>query len=90
MIDEGDILHAAANLKVKLTKRSDHMMEMGIQILEATAGKRRMNEQVYQTMQGQLLYAQEKQKNEGHIYATLRWVLGASDDIDLDDLELDK
>jgi len=90
MIDEGEILHAAANLKVKLLKRGDRMMTIGMQILEATAGKRRMNAELLQTMQGQLLTAQERQKSEGTVYATLRWVLGAAPDIDPDDLELDK
>lgn len=90
MIDESAILHTAANLKVKLGKRADRMMTIGMQILEATAGKRRMNSELLQTMQQQLLHAQEMQREEGCIYATLRWVLGAADEIDPDDLELDK
>ena len=90
MIDRDSVLNAAANHKHKLVKRSDTIDRLVSAIAKAKSGIRRINVERLQTMEEELDFAAFKQHRDSLIYATLRWVLGVTAEIDPENLELDK
>lgn len=91
MIDRQLIIARAAQLKFSLASRAKKIVELSQAIANSAAGfDRSMSEDRLRTAEMELNYLTGKQSNETQVYATLRWVLGITEDIDFKKLELDK
>ena len=91
MIDQKSIVGVAGNLKRKLVNRGNKIGELVSRIATARAGMgKRVNPERLNTIEEELEFAISKQSRDALVYATLRWVLGLTNDIDPEDLELDK
>ena len=90
MIDEDLILQRAGVLKLALSKRAVRIMGMHHTLGAYDMGQARdLKPGRVETVRASLERASNKQARDGLIYASLRWVLGASDDIDDENLDLD-
>ena len=91
MISEKEAVHVAANLKLKLVKRANSIRQLSAQLSEYKTGfPTTVSDDRAETMQMQIDHAVTKQEVEGIQYAVMRYVLGVTPGIELDNLELDK
>jgi len=85
-----DIMHVAVNLKLKLQKRSRKLLDLHTTLAHYDAGLApHIKLDRIETMRVEVDKAAAKQAREGLIYATLRWVVGGSEEIDDDNLDLE-
>lgn len=91
MKDKDSILSEAARLKISLLKRAKHMLELGEILNKYDAGLADdIKVQRYETMQSEYANLKSRQDDERKAYATLRWALGITREIETNKLELDK
>ena len=90
MIEEDKIIGAAGNLNIKLSRRGSKIQQRIISIANSDAGlAKKLNPDRQETMQDEIDHLSKKQHDDVIIYATLRWVLGTTEEIDTDNLELE-
>lgn len=88
---ESEIIQQAAVYKSALVRRAAKICELVQTISLAQAGLAPdVKPARLETMISQLDSLSGKQSQDTFIYATLRWVLGVTQEIDLTNLELDK
>lgn len=91
MQSESEIIKAAGTYKHSLVRRAAKIRELASNIALAKAGLAPdIKPARLETMNTQLDRATGQQAYESCIYATLRWVLGVTPEIDHENLELDK
>ena len=91
MRTEEEVVAIAAQLKVKLLNRGKQIEEMMTRQSKSDAGlSRKLHPEVYDTITKDLNHLSHKQMSNSLIYATLRWVLGVTEDIDTDNLGLNE
>ena len=91
MRTEEELICVAGQLKVRLIKRATNMEEMISRQSKSDAGLiKRLNPEVYNTITTDLNQLKELNIRDSVIYATLRWALGVTENIDYDNLELDE
>lgn len=89
MIDISKVLTKATHLKSAMVSRAQRIEVLAAEIGKGHAGLLDVSSDVLRTKEmefGNLASAQER---DGKYYATLRWVLECTDDIDPDNLQLD-
>ena len=91
MRTEEEFVAVAQQLKAKLLNRGQNLENMIVRKSKSDAGMiKRLHPEVYETLDrdiGQLL---ELNTRDTVMYATLRWALGITEEIDFDNLELNK
>lgn len=91
MKDRDSILSEAARLKISLLSRAKRMLAMGEIINKYDAGLTDdIKIQRYETMLSEYANLKARQDDERKAYATLRWALGITPEIDTSRLELER
>ena len=91
MRDDKEVVPVAQQLKVKIINRAAKMEEMVSRQAKSDAGMiRALHHEVYDTITRDLGVLKQSQQVDTCIYAALRWVLGITEEINLDDLGLDE
>lgn len=91
MRSEYEVKHKAANLKVKMIARGERIIGLHDHIHRSDAKTvRQLNPERRKTMQEEIEHLSQLQTSDAYVYATLRWLLGVTEDIDHTNLELNK
>lgn len=91
MRDKKEVIGKAAELKLGLVSRGRQIMELSTLSSRARAGLASdIKPDRLETIEVQLNTLVAKQSRDSLYYATLRWALGITEDIDVNNLELDK
>jgi len=91
MKSKKEILSLAANLKLKIVNRKQPMIELAQKISLSELGIGDVvGVNMLKSMKEQLEERKYHQWRDRHYYAVLRYILNASDDIDPENLDLDK
>lgn len=91
MRSEEELIAVAQQLKAKLLKRNTNLSAMIERKAKSAAGLiRRLHPEVEETLDRDIDNLQEYNVRDSVIYATLRWALGITEDIDYGNLELEK
>ena len=86
---EDEVVNVASQMKAKLLRRAANIEEMVSRMARSDAGSiRRLHPEVYDTIKKDLEVLKDLNVRDSVIYATVRWVLGLSEDIDYNDLQL--
>ena len=86
---EEELIAVAQQLKAKLIRRSANLERMISRKAKSQAGMiNRLNSEVYETLEHDIKHLNELNIRDTVIYATLRWALGITEDIDYDKLQL--
>jgi hypothetical protein len=85
-----EIRQQAANLKLKLQKRAVKLKELHSNITDVELGIANSNPRpnTFQSWKDELAERQHHQWRDRMQYATLRWVLGITETIDVNNLDL--
>ena len=90
MRTQDEVVGKAGLLKQKLLNRGRTMEQTISALAKSRAGLiRKINDERQETMERDLRNLTRKQEIDAIKYATLRWALGVTDDIDPENLELD-
>jgi hypothetical protein len=91
MRNEKEVIGKAAELKIGLVSRGRQIMELSTLSARARAGLAPdIKPDRLETIEAQLGSLGFKQMRDSLCFATLRWALGITEDIDANKLELDK
>jgi len=91
MRERKDVLSVATNLKVRLINRGRRIEEFIAHIAKSGAGMvKKIHPDRLETMRVELDSAMLNQSRDVQQYATLRWILGVTEEIEPDNLELNK
>mgnify|MGYP006897107423 CR=1 FL=1 len=72
-----------------MVKRSDAITAKSAQAARVHSGIEQMHPERLETLETEVHDAIVRQSRDGLMFATLRWALGITEDIDPDNLELD-
>ncbi len=91
MRDKSEIVGKAAQVKVAMLSRVSQISELLSITAKARAGMAPdVKEDRLETIAIQIENLSKKQLNDGMVLASLRWVLGLTEDVDASNLQLDK
>lgn len=91
MLDKNHLIPEAARLKIALVKRAYKMVELRELITRCESGLAPdIKPQRYETMLKEYDTLLARQTEERQTYATVRWALGITSTIDLNNLELER
>lgn len=91
MIERELVVNRAAEIKAKINSRVKSIIENSDLIVKAKTGLNRdVTPERLMTLENVNEFLVDKQNDDIIIFATLRWVLGITEDIDVKNLDLDK
>lgn len=91
MREKNEVIGKAALLVRKLQGRAQRIVQLGTALAQRDAGIfTDVGPDRADTMRRELVVLGQRQASEGIELATLRWVLGVTEDIDPDNLELEQ
>ena len=89
MISVDEVLTKAGHLKLAMVSRAKRIEQLAADIGKAHAGMVKVHPERLQTMEMEFGNLASAQDRDGKYYATLRWVLECTEDIDPDNLQID-
>jgi hypothetical protein len=91
MKNRQELLSEAASLKLALVKRAQKLLLLNELTAKYDAGfAPDIKVQRYDTMREEYENLKQRQLEERHRYATIRWMLGITPDVDINNLELER
>lgn len=83
-----EILSAAAELKTKMVKRVQRLRMISANLADAAGKMVDVGVERLETMENEFKILEQRQELDAQRYATLRWALGVTEEIDSNNLEL--
>lgn len=89
MRNREEIITKASHLKMAMVSRAQRLESLATDIGKCHAGVMKVHPERLQTMEAEFGNLSSSQELDGKYFATLRWVLSCTDDIDPENLQLD-
>jgi len=91
MREQSEVVGKATQVKVAMLNRVEQIKQLSSNVGLAKAGMAPdIKQDRLETMEVQLKSLALKQERDGMVLASLRWVLGITEDVDASNLELDR